>query len=59
MRNFADLADLLPICLPTFKCMISMNLPTLPTFNACARIRVKKQLSISAVMMKKNHYMRE
>lgn len=50
MRNFADLADPLPICLPTLKCLVLKDLPTLPTFNVRARIRVKKQLSICAVI---------
>lgn len=59
MRNFADLADLLPICLPTLKCLVLNDLPTLPTFNARARIREKKTISIRVLMIKKILHVRE
>lgn len=40
MPDFADLAGHVPTPLPTPKLLIVIHLPTLPTFNAPARIRV-------------------
>lgn len=58
VRKFADLAYCMPITLPTFKCMKVKDLPTLPTFNAHARIRVKYFVVI-AFELKKFTYVRE
>lgn len=59
MRNFADLAYLMPTSLPTIKLLIAIDLPTLPTFNARARIREKKTISIRVLMIKKILHVRE
>ena len=58
MRNFADLAYPLPTFLPTFKSLIFIHLPTLPTFQARARTRVNIFISVIR-NAKKKPYMRE
>jgi len=58
MRNFADLAYPLPTFLPTPKLLNFIHLPTLPTFQARARIRVNIFISVILYAMKKP-YMRE